>query len=117
MRVQGIAVVVLTGFVAGCGMVAPASADENRGTMEQQMACTPDVWRLCSEHIPDRDSIVACLRQNTSQLSGACRAVFQPAGTAVSGQPGVQRQIAQPRPAPQHAYPTHPRAYDVDDDD
>jgi hypothetical protein len=54
------------------------SQQQHPGTMEQQMACTPDVWRLCSEHIPDVDRIVACLRQNAPQLSGACRAVFDP---------------------------------------
>jgi hypothetical protein len=53
------------------------SQQQHPGTMEQQLACTPDVWRLCSEHIPDVDRIVACLRQNTSQLSGPCRAVFE----------------------------------------
>jgi hypothetical protein len=62
------------------GMVAAshgtADAQENRGTMEQQMACTPDVWRLCGAQIPDVDRIVACLHQNTAQLSAPCRAVF-----------------------------------------
>src|SRR6476660_4346308 len=54
-----------------------ASAEENRGTWEQQMACTPDVWRLCSDQIPDVGRIVTCLRQNTPQLSNNCRAVFE----------------------------------------
>jgi hypothetical protein len=54
-----------------------ARAQENRGTMEQQMACTPDVWRLCGAQIPDVDRIVACLRDNTAQLSPACLAVFE----------------------------------------
>jgi hypothetical protein len=53
-----------------------AFADEYRGTMEQQMACTPDVWRLCSDQIPDVNRIVACLQRNTPNLSGGCRAVF-----------------------------------------
>ena len=51
-------------------------ADEYRGSFEQQMACTPDVWRFCSDQIPDTDRIVACLRQNAAQLSDGCRAVF-----------------------------------------
>jgi hypothetical protein len=61
------------------GMVAASavSAEEYRGTMEQQMACTPDVWRLCSDQIPDVNRIVACLQQNSPQLSSGCRAVFQ----------------------------------------
>jgi hypothetical protein len=53
-----------------------AMADEYQGTMEQQMACTPDVFRLCGSQIPDVNRIVGCLRQNTAQLSRPCRAVF-----------------------------------------
>jgi hypothetical protein len=64
-----------------------AFADEYRGTMEQQLACTPDVWRLCSDQIPDVNRIVACLRQNTPQLSDDCRAAFKSNNSAAS--PGV----------------------------
>jgi hypothetical protein len=53
------------------------SQQQHPGTMEQQLACTPDVFRLCGEQIPDVNRIVACLRQNTPQLSGPCRAVFE----------------------------------------
>ena len=41
------------------------------------MACTPDVWRLCGDRVPDVSRIVACLRDNTPQLSSGCRAVFE----------------------------------------
>src|SRR4051794_33498871 len=54
-----------------------AFGEEYRGTWEQQLACTPDVWRLCSDQIPDTGRIVACLRQNPPQLSSGCRAVFE----------------------------------------
>jgi hypothetical protein len=66
-------------ITAACGIAiqAPASAQEYRGTFEQQLACTPDVWRLCGAQIPDVNRIVACLRQNTPQLSATCRAVFE----------------------------------------
>jgi hypothetical protein len=50
---------------------------QDRGTLEQQLACTPDVFRFCSEQIPDENRIVVCLRQNTPQLSAACHAVFE----------------------------------------
>ena len=66
-----------------------AFAQDNRGTMEQQMACTPDVMRLCGAQIPDVDRIVACLRYNMPQLSEPCRAVFEPAD-------GPPQQQAQP---------------------
>lgn len=65
------------GLIVTAGLGASlARADEHRGTFEQQMACTPDVFRLCGSAIPDEDRIVSCLRQNTMQLSRNCRAVF-----------------------------------------
>jgi len=71
-------VLILAIAVAGSIVVrAPALAEEYRGTFEQQLACTPDVWRLCGDQIPDVNRIVGCLRQNTPQLSGPCRAVFE----------------------------------------
>src|SRR3954468_8429268 len=63
--------------IAGIGAVAPASSQEYRGTWEQQMACTPDVWRLCGDRVPDVSRIVACLRDNTPRLSSGCRALFE----------------------------------------
>src|SRR5215469_3853615 len=93
-----------------------AQAQEYRGTMEQQMACTPDVWRLCSDQIPDTNRIVACLQQNTPQLSSSCRAVFHSNNQAQQQQ--LPRARTQPRynnaPPPQ-AMP--PRRYDDDDND
>jgi hypothetical protein len=69
---------------AACGVICetPAISQEYRGTLEQQMACTPDVFRLCGEQIPDANRIVACLRQNMPQLSGPCRAVFDSSASA-----------------------------------
>jgi hypothetical protein len=102
------------------GLVAQgaASAEEYRGTLEQQMACTPDVWRLCSDQIPDTNRIVACLQQNTSQLSSACRAVFQS-----NNQVQPQQQAPRNRIAPPSRYnnappppPAQPRPYDDEDD-
>ena len=74
-----------------------ASAQEYRGTWEQQLACTPDVWRLCSDQVPDVSRIVTCLRQNTPQLSNGCRAVFE-------SQANVQQQPTG-RPAQQPIAP------------
>ena len=60
----------------GIATQTAAFSEEYRGTLEQQMACTPDVFRLCGAQMPDANRIIACLRQNTP-LSGACRAVFE----------------------------------------
>ena len=35
-----------------------------QGTMAQQDACRPDVFRLCGNYIPDVSQIVACLHGN-----------------------------------------------------
>ena len=76
MRTQRI-VLGLAIAIGGVGVNAPASSQEYRGSYEQQMACTPDVWRLCGDRIPDVSRIVACLRDNTPRLSSGCRAVFE----------------------------------------
>ena len=53
-----------------------AFAQDNRGTPEQRAACAPDAFRLCSSYLPDPGSVEQCLRQNKSNLSEACRSVF-----------------------------------------
>ena len=77
MRTERIALGVALA-IGGIVAQSVASAEEYRGTMEQQMACTPDVFRLCGAQIPDADRIVTCLRSNTPLLSEPCRAVFEP---------------------------------------
>jgi hypothetical protein len=93
-------------FIGG-GMAAqsPALSEEYRGTWAQQMACTPDVMRLCSAQIPDANRIVACLRQNTAQLGDACRAVFE---SSASAQP-TPRTPQQPAPRARVAPPAQPQ--------
>src|ERR1700754_1226306 len=85
--------------IGGLAAAMPASSQEYRpeyrGTWEQQMACTPDVMRLCSDQIPDSDRIVACLRQNTALLGRSCRAVFESNASAQS--PQTQGRASQPQ--------------------
>ena len=45
-------------------------------TAEQRRACTPDAFRLCSQHIPNVEAITACMIAKKSQLSPACKMVF-----------------------------------------
>lgn len=84
------------------------------------MACTPDVWRLCSDQIPDVGRIVSCLRANAPQLSTGCRAVFEanagalPADTARAAPP---RARAAPPPARPQAVPPQPSNPWYDDND
>jgi hypothetical protein len=51
-------------------------------SQEDQMACTPDVMRLCQQDIPDTSRIVACLVRSKLQLSPACSVVFSRTRTA-----------------------------------
>jgi hypothetical protein len=91
-----------------------AVGQEYRGTMEQQMACTPDVWRLCSDQVPDVNGIVACLRRNTPNLSNGCRAVFESNNSMPPSQavpPPRGRAVPQP---PMRVVPPQPS--DEDDD-
>lgn len=77
----------LVGITAAVMGGTSALAQEHRGTMEQQMACTPDVFRLCGAAIPDENRIVACLQANTPQLSAPCRAVFESNDSANNAPP------------------------------
>ena len=72
-------------MVAALLCATPAAAQENRGTPEQRAACAPDAFRLCAGYIPDPTRVEQCLRQSKSDLSDACRLVFeQSAGTVAS---------------------------------
>jgi hypothetical protein len=81
-----------------------ALAQENRGTEEQRVACTPDVLRLCSWEIPNVDRIVACLRRERSQLSAGCRQVLKIEATASRA---ALNNGAEPRHAPRHHVARH----------
>src|ERR1700675_2500216 len=108
MRVHRIVLGLAIAIAGGAATQTSALAEEYQGAFEQQLACTPDVWRLCGDQIPDVNRIVACLRQNTPQLSGPCRAVFEPNVSA--NQPAApRRRDDQPR-----RRDNRPRPYDDD---
>jgi len=54
----------------------PATAQSN----SSEYQCTSDVMRLCSEFIPSRSPIIACLLKKKQQLSPGCRSVMSPKG-------------------------------------
>ena len=115
MAIDRIVLSLMVAIGGAAVLQGAAYAQDNQGTMEQQIACTPDVWRLCSSQIPDANRIVACLRQNTSQLSAPCRAVFESNNT-VAQAPAPRGTIVQaPVPRSRRA-PPPPRPDDDDDD-
>ena len=95
MRVYNVVLGLATSVACGIAIENPAFSEDYRGTLEQQLACTPDVFRLCGEQIPDANRIVACLRQNTPQLSGPCRSVFESNASTPPG--AAPRRNDQPR--------------------
>jgi hypothetical protein len=69
--------------------VTTASAQEDRGTPEQRAARAPDAC-FCVGYISDPTRVEYCLRQNMSDLSDACRSVFEQSA-------GLLASKAQPR--------------------
>ena len=113
MPTQRIVLSLAIAIGGAAGAIVPASSQEYRGTWEQQMACTPDVWRLCSDMVPDVGRIVACLRQNTPQLSNGCRAVFESQANAQQQQSsprGPQQNAPRARPQPGQPQAGQPQA-------
>jgi hypothetical protein len=77
-------------------MVSPTPSF-SQGTLEQRLACTPDVLRLCSAFIPNVDEITICLRERNAELSDACRTAFEAEMKqlpAVSDGTGVRNRAA-----------------------
>lgn len=60
--------------VAVCVMALPTPSSAQ--TAAERAACTPDVFRLCAEEIPNVRRIVACMRVRRARLSGHCRPIF-----------------------------------------
>ena len=65
---------VLLALLSATGSPAPSFS---QGTLEQRLACTPDVLRLCSTFIPNADEITICLGEKKTELSDACRTAFE----------------------------------------
>jgi hypothetical protein len=79
-KLRGAIVLLAVSLLGASG----ASAQEYRGTADQQSACMSDVFRLCSGEIPDVGRIVACLKRERPRLSDGCRTVFGGASTRVA---------------------------------
>jgi hypothetical protein len=66
-------------LVAGLALSSYATASFAVVTTEQRVACTPDVFRLCSSEIPNVDHIISCMMAKKASLSQACRAAIDTA--------------------------------------
>ena len=63
-------------------VAAPVAASAH--TIQDEAACTQDVYRLCRNEIPNVSRIVACLSDNKQRLSAGCFKVFD------RGEPAAQ---------------------------
>src|SRR5262249_386859 len=103
--------------LGGTLMPSAVSAEPYRGTWEQQMACTPDVWRLCGSAIPDVERITACLRYNTPNLSDGSPPLFQSTTSMNQQQPVPPRGRVAPAPGTRGTQQrSAPQPSDIDDD-
>ncbi len=60
----------------GAAFAGAQQTVQHSGSADDQAACTPDVFRLCSSEIPSETRIVACLKQKKARLSPGCKKVF-----------------------------------------
>jgi hypothetical protein len=74
-------------FLVGLFVLSVAPVAASAHTKEDEAACRPDVFRLCSAAIPNQNRIVACLARNKSQLSSACSQVFDRSSNGKGGAP------------------------------
>ena len=54
--------------------LAPVTA--MAASQEEEQACMNDAFNVCGHAIPDRERVGACLYQNLSRVSPACRTVL-----------------------------------------
>jgi len=54
-----------------------ALARDDRGTPDQRAASAPEAFRLYASFNPDPTRVERCLRQNKTDLTDTCRAVFE----------------------------------------
>jgi hypothetical protein len=98
----GIGVGLLTmSFVAG--YAKPAGAQ----SADAEARCTGDVMRLCSEFVPDADSIVVCLKAKRLQLEPSCLNALSPVPPESLALPAsAKKKVRKARGAPLSIVPT-----------
>jgi hypothetical protein len=53
--------------------------------VDVEQACTPDAMRLCSEFIPDRAKVTACMKAKHAQIGKECRVAMAGGGGGGGG--------------------------------
>ncbi|MET3840066.1 hypothetical protein [Bradyrhizobium sp. OAE829] len=55
-------------------------AQGQKGTPQEQQACTRDAQRFCRQQLGDDGAVQTCLQQNKAKLSSSCQKVFASRG-------------------------------------
>jgi len=58
---------------------------QGTGPVDVEQACTPDAMRLCSEFVPDRAKVTACMKAKHAQISKECRVAMAGGGGGGGG--------------------------------
>jgi hypothetical protein len=114
IRYQGWAIVknttwdcsrLLCGIAAGSLVVLVAVSGKPAAAQsaDAQERCTEDVMRLCSEFVPDADSIVVCLKVKRLQLTSSCLNALAPTPLASQVSPTKNLQKARRTVSPADA--------------
>ena len=74
----------LAALLLALGMISGPAFAQGPSQADQD-ACTPDVFKLCQDYIPDEGQIVACLQAKHAQLSPACEPVIFPHASVAPG--------------------------------
>jgi hypothetical protein len=64
---------------------AGAQGAPSTGPVNVEQICTPDAMRLCSEFIPDRVKVTACMKAKHAQISKECRVAMAGGGGGGGG--------------------------------
>ncbi|OKO70107.1 hypothetical protein AC629_40755 [Bradyrhizobium sp. NAS80.1] len=82
-KINFCAVVLIVATASLC--LESAGARDQPPTDAEKDACIQDVFRLCSDYIPDPIAITACLRAKQANLSPQCRYMISIRDTAKNG--------------------------------
>ena len=63
-------------LIAGAG----SAAAQSEPSPQEKMACRGDAGKFCAEHVGKPPQMNACLRENKTKLSDACRKVVESHG-------------------------------------
>jgi hypothetical protein len=72
---------LLTLALLSASLSTASFAQQGRGTVEEQKACTRDVQKFCRPVIDQGDfTVLACLKENRAKISSACDQVLKTHG-------------------------------------